>query len=113
MTATMRVDPFGNSEQPPGSLPQGRGGSLAGLFPDADYRLQMRFQRGRIADSFHPWREPANVLELRRHWLRDEPDACSALLPDGEPLLEEWIGRSKGWGFEPLLPPLGSVSAMS
>lgn len=89
---------------PSDPLPSRRGGeSLAGLFPDADYRLQMRFQRGRVADSFNPWREPANVLEQRRHWLRQAPDVYSALLPDGEPLLEEWIGRSWEWGFDPPL----------
>lgn len=105
---------------PPPSAAQpfgGRGDSLTGLFPDADYRLQMRFQRGSVADFFNPWCESADVLEQRRHWLRHEPGACSALLPDGEPLLAEWIERSQKWGFAPPLPrghaaPLESLRAI-
>ena len=95
---------------PSGSRPNcgrgicGRSDSLAGLLPDADYRLQMRFQRGEVADFFNPWREPADVLEQRRHWLQHEPGAYSALLPDGAPLLAEWLERSRGWGFAPPLP---------
>ena len=102
----MSPEPFGNPGPPPsGILPPHRGGeSLAGLFPDADYRLQMRFQRGMVGDFFNPWREPADVLEQRCRWLREEPAVYSALLPDGEPLLEEWIGRSQEWGFDPPLP---------
>ena len=101
----MSLEPSGNPGPPlSDSLRSRRGGeSLAGLFPDADYRLQMRFQRGTVGDFFNPWREPADVLEQRRHWLRHEPDVCSALLPDGGPLLEEWIGRSQEWGFDPPL----------
>jgi hypothetical protein len=64
----------------------------------------MRFQRGPVGDFFNPWREPANVLEQRRHWLRCEPDVHSALLPEGEPLLEEWIEHSTCWAFDPPLP---------
>jgi hypothetical protein len=64
----------------------------------------MRFQRGAVADFFNPWRQPANVLEQRRQWLREEPDAYSALLPEGEPLVEEWIERSRAWGFEAPMP---------
>ena len=105
---------------PPPSEPRpgrGRGDTLAGLFPDADYRLQMRFQRGGVADFFNPWRELADVLEQRRHWLQHEPGTCCALLPDGAPLLEEWIERSRGWGFAPPLPqrhatPLESLRAI-
>jgi hypothetical protein len=68
----------------------------------------MRFQRGRVADSFNPWREPANVLDQRRHWLRHEPDVYSALLPDGVGLLEELIEQSQRWAFDPPLPRLNA-----
>jgi hypothetical protein len=97
----MNPEPF----EPPSSR---RGGdSLAGLFPDADYRLQMRFQRGGVGVFFNPWREPPTVLEQRRYWLRHEPDACAALLPEGVPLLEEWIEQAARWEFDPPLPRLG------
>ena len=44
------------------------------------------------------------MLKQRSHWLREEPVVYSALLPDGEPLLEEWIERSQAWSFDPPLP---------
>jgi hypothetical protein len=99
------------SNDPPPPLPptSGRGGDgFAGLFPDADYRLQMRFQRGSVRNFFNRWLEPPNILEQRRHWLDREPDACSALLPDGVPLLEELIEQSRRWGFDPPLPRSGA-----
>ena len=68
----------------------------------------MRFQRGKVGDSFNPWHEPANVLDQRRHWLRHEPDVYSALLPDGAPLLEEFIEQSRRWNFDPPLPSTGA-----
>jgi hypothetical protein len=98
---------------PPSPLPPAsrRGADgFAGLFPDADYRLQMRFQRGSVEDFFNPWLEPPNILEQRRHWLGHEPDAYSALLPDGAPLLEELIEQSRRWGFDPPLPRSGTDS---
>ncbi len=102
----MSAEPLGNPGPPlSDSLPSQRGSeSLAGLFPDADYRLQMRFQRGTVAEFFNPWREPADVLEQRRHWLREEPAVYSALVPEGESLLEEWIECSPEWGFNPPMP---------
>jgi hypothetical protein len=94
------------SFEPPADSPGSTGPDpgFAGLFPDADYRLQMRFQRGRVRDSFDPWRKPANVLEQRCHWLRQEPATYSALLPEGAPLLEEFLEQSRTWEFEPPLP---------
>jgi hypothetical protein len=82
-----------NQEQP----------GLADLFPDADYRHQMRFTRGPVADFFNPWRRPPDVLEQRRHWLRHDPADCAAVLPGGELLLEEMIEQSRRWNFDPPL----------
>ena len=79
---------------------------LVDLFPDADYRLQMRFARGPVADFFNPWSRPADVLEQRRHWLRHEPAAYSAILAGGDLLLEEMIEQSRRWAFSPPLAPL-------
>jgi len=106
----MNQNPSGN-HRPPSGLPASRpnGERLAGLFPDADYRLQMRLERGSVGDFFNPWREPENVLEQRRRWLIHEPGVYSALLPDGAPLLEEFIERAQGWGFDPLLPHPGNA----
>jgi len=64
----------------------------------------MRFTRGPVADFFNPWRQPVDVLEQRRHWLRRDPAACAALLPGGELLLKEMIGQSRHWNFTPALP---------
>lgn len=104
----MKPKPLENpGPDPDRPMPHHPGGSLDGLFPDEDYRLKMRFERGRVGDFFNRWRNPADALEQRRHWLQSEPDACSALLPDGAFLLEEMIEQSARWAFDPPLPPFG------
>ncbi len=106
----MKREPIGNANPSftPPPTPQGDGDGFAGLFPDADYRLQMRFQRGAIRDFFNPWRNPANVLEQRRHWLRQDPAIYSCLLPEGAHLFEELIEQSRRWALNPPLQPSDS-----
>ena len=80
--------------------------TLAELFPDEDYRFQMRFGRGQPADFFGPTSRREELLAERRRWLTSEPQTYAGLLPDGEPLLEETITAAQHWnGFA--LPPSG------
>ena len=63
---------------------------LAGLFPDSDYRFQMRFERGRVADFFRNGPAAMTLLSERRRWLEEAPHLFAGLLPDGGSLLEEF-----------------------
>lgn len=75
---------------------------LEELFPDRDYRFQLRFERGEPADFFARTANHDALLAERRRWLRDEPQTCAALLPPGEALLEEVVELAKVWnGFSP------------
>ena len=76
--------------------------ALDGLFPDADYRFQMRFERGRVADFFRNGPAAKTVLAERRHWLQEAPKLYAGLLPEGIPLLEEFseLMRSPEVGVE-------------
>ena len=77
--------------------------TLAELFPDEDYRFQMRFERGEPAEFFGPTAAHAAVVAERRHWLTSAPQTYAALLPAGEPLLEETTEAAFSWnGFAPL-----------
>jgi hypothetical protein len=91
--------------QPEASAPwhsNGEAVSLAGLFPDADYRFQMRFERGRVADFFRNGPAVKTLLAERRRWLEGAPDLYAGLLPEGTSLLEEYseLVRSPGIGVE-------------
>src|ERR1041384_1462389 len=72
--------------------------SLADLFPDADYRFQMRFERGKPADFFKPTGDNASLLSQRRHWMQTASESSVACLPECEPLLNETIELADGWG---------------
>ena len=80
------------------------GDGLSTLFPSADYRLQMRFQRGPVRDFFQSWNRPPLLLEQRRHWLRQDPTAYASLLPEGVDLLGELLEQSVEWGIESAPP---------
>lgn len=68
--------------------------TLAQLFPDDDYRFQMRFARGNIAEFFGVGDGHGGLLAERRHWLQTATSRHAALLPEGVPLLEETIAMA-------------------
>ena len=70
--------------------------TLEGLFPDDDYRFQMRFERGEPATFFDRSARSETVLAERRRWLRSDPKTYAAILPPGEAMLDEAveIGRA-------------------
>jgi hypothetical protein len=76
---------------------------LARIFPDEDFKFQLRFERGEAAEFFAPTPEHAALVAERRRWLRTEPEKYAALLPPGEPLLAEVLRLAQDWnGFTPL-----------
>jgi dimethylamine monooxygenase subunit A len=84
--------------------------TLADLFPEEDYRFHMRFARGSVEEFFRPTLQNTDILAQRRHWLDTTPTACAALLPEGEPLLDEarTLAREQGTApraFEQGEPP--------
>jgi len=70
---------------------------LSALFPDEDYRLAMRFDRGRPEDFFAPTPAGAGLLRERRRWLGEEAAEYAAARPEGEALLAEMIDLLRGW----------------
>ena len=78
--------------------------TLAELFPDGDYRFQLRFERGEPSDFFAPTAGHEALIVERRRWLGAEPQSYAALLPSGEVLLDEAAELASVWnGFAP--PP--------
>lgn len=76
---------------------------LARIFPDEDFKFHLRFERGEPAEFFAPTSDHAALVAERQRWLRDEPGKYAALLPPGEPLLEEVLKLAQDWnGFAPL-----------
>ncbi len=80
--------------------------NLSDLFADEDYRLQMRFERGNVADFFAPTEHHAELISQRRDWLRNAPLTYAALLTEGVPLLDETIEMATNW-------PINVTSAAS
>jgi len=74
---------------------------LGRLFPDADYRHQMRFRRGTVQDFFRPWHRPPDILQQRQLWLRHDPASYVAVLPECGELLQEFIGLIRETGVDP------------
>jgi dimethylamine monooxygenase subunit A len=76
--------------------------TLEGLFPDDDYRFQMRFERGESADFFAVSARSETVLAERRRWLRSDPKTYAEILPPGEAMLDEVVELAREWnGFTP------------
>jgi dimethylamine monooxygenase subunit A len=65
---------------------------LAELFADGPYRLQMRFERGSIAEFYRATSDAASVLAERQRWIRQTPALCLAEGPAAQPLLDEACG---------------------
>lgn len=79
--------------------------TLAELFPDGDYRFQLRFERGEPAEFFAPTASNEDLIAPRRHWLGADSRTYAGLLPPGEALLEETIELASAWnGFVPPKP---------
>ena len=71
--------------------------TLAELFPDEDYRFNLRFNRGKAAVFFGPTERNAELLAERRRWLHNQPKTYAALLPEGGALVEEAVELAREW----------------
>jgi hypothetical protein len=82
--------------------PRHRMMTLTELFPDNDYRFQLRFERGEPADFFAPTSKHEVVAAERQRWFHSDPKTYAAVLPPGEELLAEVVGLADVWnGFTP------------
>jgi hypothetical protein len=71
--------------------------NLSELFADEDYRFHMGLRRGSAAEFFQSTAQHKALVEERQHWLRDEPQTCSAFLPESGGLLDECIALAGDW----------------
>lgn len=62
---------------------------FAGLFPDGDYRMQLRMRRLPIHEYFQPTPLADTVLSERRRWLDQDPGSHLACMPEGEEAVRE------------------------
>ena len=85
--------------------------NLSDLFPDEDYRPQMRFERGSVAGFFAPTEHHAELISQRCHWLQTAPQIHAALLPEGIPLLDETIEMAGAWTTNGALARLREVQS--
>jgi hypothetical protein len=65
--------------------------TLLDLFPEDDYRFQMRFERQVAGEFFRPTSQHEQILVERRHWLATDAENCLATLPEADPLIEETL----------------------
>jgi hypothetical protein len=72
--------------------------TLDELLPDSDYRFSFRFERADPRAFFGPTELHRDLAAQRRSWLENEAERYAALLPDGEPLLDETIELCREWG---------------
>jgi len=73
--------------------------SLAGLFPDGNFRFQLTLRRDDPREFFRPDDATGRLLAERAGWLASEPATYAALLPEGEPLLAEFATLCAEWGI--------------
>lgn len=71
--------------------------SLVALFPDADFRFHLTLRRGTPSQFFGPVDPAGRLLAERADWLRRNPARYAAMLPEGEPLLEEFATMAADW----------------
>ena len=71
--------------------------SLAELFPDSDFRFHLTLRRGEAADFFADRDKTDRTRSERKKWLASDPRRYAALLPEGLPLLFEFIDLCSTW----------------
>ena len=72
--------------------------TLEELLPDGDYRFSFRFERAEPQRFFGPTAWQGALIAQRRSWFENAPQRYAALLPEGEPLLDEMIELALQWG---------------
>jgi heme-dependent oxidative N-demethylase alpha subunit-like protein len=67
------------------------------IFPAGDFAFHMRFRRGDIREFFANTSSEA-ILNERRRWLDHSAGECAAVLPAGEPILDEVVDLAEDLG---------------
>jgi hypothetical protein len=73
--------------------------SLAELFPDEDYRFHLTLRRAEPAEFFAPRDNTGELLAERARWLAHDDGQYADLLPEGEPVLREFVQQASAWGL--------------
>jgi hypothetical protein len=83
------------------------------IFPAGDFGFHMRFRRGDIREFFANTSD-GPLLAERRKWLDHDVRACAAVLPDGEPILNEVVelARSLDITMPPQATPIDTCVAL-
>ncbi len=81
---------------------------LAELFPEGDHRFHLTLRRGDPGDFFRRRDATGDVLAERARWLATDPVRYAALLPEGGPLLAEFVELCTGWGVVAAAGELGA-----
>ena len=74
---------------------------LAELFPDGDYRFHLTLRRAEPREWFAPRDASGRVVAERARWLANDPARYAGLLPEGEPLVEEFARMIGAWKGPP------------
>jgi len=76
--------------------------TLSELFPDEDYRFQIKFERAPPGDFFAPTERHNELIAERKRWLECARDRHAAALQESGPLIHETIELAREWGTVPL-----------
>ena len=68
------------------------------IFPAGDFAFHMRFRRGDIREFFANTSSSA-ILDERERWLDHSAGECAAVLPEGEPILDEVVELAGSLGI--------------
>lgn len=71
--------------------------SLAEVFPDGDYRFHLTLRRVEPREFFAAHDASGRLRAERARWLAADPQRHAALMPEGEPLLREFITLAAPW----------------
>jgi hypothetical protein len=74
---------------------------LSRIFPEEDFRLKMRFERGCPADFFRQSEAATVVLTERSHWLEQAADTVTLMTAAAAPLMAEVLELAHSWGTLP------------
>ncbi|OYW19655.1 MAG: hypothetical protein B7Z55_08470, partial [Planctomycetales bacterium 12-60-4] len=65
--------------------------------PDEDYRFTLGISRSSVDEYFAPTADEVEILSERRHWFDTARELYAGLLPDGEPIAEEFCHVAADW----------------
>lgn len=67
------------------------------MLPDGDFRFRLGTEPGHVEEFFALSDDAPGVLAERRRWFAESPSLYAGLLPEGVPLLEEFLEHAATW----------------